>query len=199
MSRTHYLKCACQQCGEHIEFPADGLGMKILCPHCGGQTQLISEKVPLSPQKKIILAIAIIAVIVIIGLAATAFFVLKKMPSDNVTVPATVPTAPAPAPPAEALPPGYTAMNDFQVSPVTLKKSEGSSLVYAVGTVKNNTSRQRFGVKIHLDMLDNQGQSLGDTSDYISVLEPHKDWSFKALLTNPKAAAVKLTEVEEQK
>ena len=59
MSRIHYLKCSCQQCGEHIEFPSDGLGMKILCPHCGGQTQLVSEKVPLSPQKKIIIAAAL--------------------------------------------------------------------------------------------------------------------------------------------
>src|SRR5581483_8977994 len=41
MSRIQYLKCSCQQCGEHIEFPADGLGMSILCPHCGRQTRLI--------------------------------------------------------------------------------------------------------------------------------------------------------------
>ena len=30
-----YLKNACARCGKHIEFPAQGIGQKIVCPHCG--------------------------------------------------------------------------------------------------------------------------------------------------------------------
>jgi DNA-directed RNA polymerase subunit RPC12/RpoP len=30
-----YLKNACARCGKHIEFPAQGIGQKIACPHCG--------------------------------------------------------------------------------------------------------------------------------------------------------------------
>ena len=92
----------------------------------------------------------------------------------------------------------YTQIHDFSIGPITLKKTPGSSLVYAVGTVINATDRQRFGVRIQLDMLDAHGNTLGSTTDYISDLEPRKSWSFNALLTVPKVARVRLVDIEEQ-
>ena len=65
--------------------------------------------------------------------------------------------------------------------------------------VKNDTTRQRFGVKIELDLLDGQDDKIGSTSDYIEVMEPHKEWQFKALLTDPKTVTAKLINIEEQK
>jgi hypothetical protein len=53
-------------------------------------------------------------------------------------------------------------------------------LVYAVGTVKNDTARQRFGVKIELDLIDAQDNKIGSASDYIEVLEPGKEWQFNS-------------------
>ncbi len=40
MSETPFLKCPCQNCGGPIEFPAQGVGLKIECPHCGQRTVL---------------------------------------------------------------------------------------------------------------------------------------------------------------
>src|SRR5713101_4050717 len=40
MSAISYLKCSCQQCGRHIEFPADAIGTSVDCPHCGWPTEL---------------------------------------------------------------------------------------------------------------------------------------------------------------
>jgi len=54
-------------------------------------------------------------------------------------------------------------------------------------------------VKVTLDLLDDQDQKIGNASDYTQVIEPHSEWHFKALLTNPKAAHAKVTAVEEQK
>lgn len=200
MSRVHYLKCSCQQCGEHIEFPEDGLGMTILCPHCGNQTRLVAEKVPVSPQKKILLTISILAIVCVLATAGAVLYLSKKLTTESPgssTTPASTATTESPSP--APLPPGFTVMNDFQVSKVTLKKTEGTSLVYAMGTVKNDTNRQRFGVKVQLDLLDDQDQKIGSTSDYIQVMEPRKEWRFRALLTNPKAASARLVAVEEQK
>ena len=42
MSDTDYLKCLCQICGGSIEFPQTGIGEIFECPHCGGQTKLVS-------------------------------------------------------------------------------------------------------------------------------------------------------------
>jgi hypothetical protein len=82
---------------------------------------------------------------------------------------------------------------------VTLQKTEGSALIYAVGTVRNNSDRQRFGVRIELDLLDNQDRKIGTAGDYIAVLEPHKDWQFRALLTQHKAVKANVAKIEEQK
>ena len=36
-------KCACSQCGNHIEFPVEVAGQFVHCPHCQGATQLNLE------------------------------------------------------------------------------------------------------------------------------------------------------------
>lgn len=41
-------KCSCGHCGNHLEFPIDGAGAFIACPHCGEQTQLTLEAPPRS-------------------------------------------------------------------------------------------------------------------------------------------------------
>ena len=47
MSDQHFLRCNCQRCGSPIEFPAQGVGMRIECPHCGQETLLCeSEAAP---------------------------------------------------------------------------------------------------------------------------------------------------------
>jgi len=113
--------------------------------------------------------------------------------------PAPPPSVVTPAVTNVVIPKAFTELNDFKTSRITLKKNEYGGLVYAVGTVKNDTTRQRFGVKIELDLLDDQDAKIGDTSDYIAVLEPQTEWHFKALLTNPKAVKASLTTIEEEK
>src|SRR5690349_18566829 len=38
-----FAKCNCEACGNRIEFPAEGFGSTIDCPHCGQPTLLESE------------------------------------------------------------------------------------------------------------------------------------------------------------
>jgi hypothetical protein len=139
------------------------------------------------------------ALALILAMTGLAWFWFKKpAASPPTSIPATLPAAtnseffPKPSPAPE--------QNDLLVAgPVTLQKTEGSSLIYAVGTVRNNSNRQRFGVKIELDLLDEQDDKIGMAGDYLAILEPHKDWSFRALLTQPKAVRAKVTKIEEQK
>jgi ribosomal protein S27E len=48
--RSRILGASCQQCGEHIEFPADGHGMRVQCPHCAAETVLIANPQQPEPQ-----------------------------------------------------------------------------------------------------------------------------------------------------
>ena len=41
-----YIKCPCNRCEILIEFPAEGVGQTITCPHCGVDTVLFQPNVP---------------------------------------------------------------------------------------------------------------------------------------------------------
>jgi hypothetical protein len=89
------------------------------------------------------------------------------------------------------------AGDGLSVSAVTLEKAAGTSLIYAVGAIKNTSIRQRFGLKVELELSDGGGQKIGTASDYRQVLEPGAQWRFKALVVDSKAASAKLTSIKE--
>jgi len=47
MRAEGFCVASCEHCGQHIEFPSSGAGMRVACPHCGGETGLVAEAVPL--------------------------------------------------------------------------------------------------------------------------------------------------------
>jgi len=197
MSDASYWKCACHQCGSHLEFPPASAGETIACPHCGEPTTLVAGhatsaatgKNPETSRRSTL--IVIFAALILVLFAAGIFFPRAKL-SPVVQSVRPMPTHPV-------VRTDFSRLNDFNVGPVTLKKTEGSSLVYAVGIVQNDSDRQRFGVRIQLDVLDAGDTIIGTASDYISVIEPNKTWQFKALLTESKAVQAKPASIEEQK
>jgi hypothetical protein len=107
------------------------------------------------------------------------------------------------APPAESDDPATKA--GFRISPITLEKdkpsgnSVASSLVYATGTLTNPSDKQRFGVRIELDLYDATDKKIGTATDYAQVIEPKADWHFKALVVATKAKSAKLSAIKEEK
>lgn len=205
MSDSGYLKCACEKCGGHIEFPSAGVGQTIPCPRCGAPTILLARPVKTSrvPAKfsataggKMFLALGLFALIAISIVASLRLFRAKIF--SSVPPPLVQPIV-SPAPTNLAPKKVFMRLNDFNVGAVKLKKTDGSSLVYAVGTIANDSDRQRFGVRITLDLLDADENKIGTASDYVSVIEPHRNWQFKALLTQPKVAIAKPAYIEEEK
>ena len=207
MTDTGYLKCACQSCGGHLEFPPSGSGMTIDCPHCGGKTTLSSpspaaapaEVSPTKTARKLPLIVGSIFVVLILAAALIAFYKIGR-PNSTVT-PMTNSATQAitnSGNSTESSPPPEEAQS-LNASQVRLESTAGSGLVYATGTVQNNSDRQRFGVKIELDLLDEQDNKIGTAGDYLAVLEPHKGWQFRALLTQSRAVKVRVAKIEEQK
>jgi hypothetical protein len=195
MSNSEYQKCACLNCGGNIEFPSGRAGELVDCPHCGGQTKLVSAPenpgaLPTRKSANVIGAILLVLILVVVG---ELYYRLKAKQS---ALPALVLT---PAITNVFIPKAFQDFDDFKISKITLKKSEEGGLVYAFGVVKNDTNRQRFGVKVTLDLHDAKDATIGSTSDYLAVLEPHQGWHFKALLTDPKAVSAVLARIEEQK
>jgi Zn-dependent protease with chaperone function len=43
MSEQRFCRASCEHCGQHIEFPAEGAGMKVACPHCALETVLLEQ------------------------------------------------------------------------------------------------------------------------------------------------------------
>jgi hypothetical protein len=112
--------------------------------------------------------------------------------SETTKVAASVPTnAPAPGKAPKSL-------DDLKVGPITLEKSKGSSLVYAVGVMRNESGHQRFGVNLELELADARGNKAGTAKDYRAVLEPRQDWRFRALVLDSKAVSAKVAAIREE-
>jgi hypothetical protein len=215
MAETIYLKCSCKECGNHIEFPDSAAGTTIACPHCGQWTELpLPEEDPVQKRPRLALVAVIICVIVVTGLAAwfhhsmakfgnqTAAVPEPKGPTNvvvNVVVP---PTNPPPEVVTQAVveanaPPRPKSHSDLKHGKIGLEKTTGSSLVYAVGTVTNDSTYQRFGVKVELDLFDKEGTKIGTTQDYKDIIEPRKEWRFHALIPDKKTKSAKITAITE--
>lgn len=204
MNRTKFLKGECQHCGGHLEFPAEMAGLPADCPHCGQQTDLLlapPPQEPTVPRRTIIWAVI---GMVILGLGLVGALAALKRAERWATrqkqrSQATLPVGQDSQTPAEPIPPAENAQNQngFVVSPVTLERAPGSSLVYAVGTLKNTSDHKRFGVKVELDLLDANEQKVGTATDYQPAMETNAAWHFKALVVDSNAAAAKLAAIKE--
>ena len=82
--------------------------------------------------------------------------------------------------------------------PVTLEKAENGNLAYAVGVLRNESSRQRYGVKVLVDLFDENDLKVGTTTDYTQFIMPGNEWRFRALVVDHKAVRAELTNVTEQ-
>ena len=207
------LKCSCKECGNHLAFAASMLNTVITCPHCGQWTELSMDPAAgLGEPKARRVSLMTFAFPLLLAAVATGavIFVKAKM-TDKGTKPekvAMAPTnaapepAPTPPPPATETAPDSNSQHaksheDLKVGDVELQKTPGTSLVHAVGTVKNDSDYVRYGVKIELALFNKDGKKIGTAQDYQSTIEPHKDWRFKALVADPKTVAAKLANLSE--
>ena len=78
-----------------------------------------------------------------------------------------------------------------------MEKTKGSSLVYAVGTLKNDSEYERYGVRLNLDLFNSKGAKIGTATDYKESLTPHQEWQFHAMVLEPKTAKVELGTIKE--
>ncbi|MDB6111936.1 MAG: hypothetical protein JWR69_3686 [Pedosphaera sp.] len=225
MHESKYFKAACDLCGAHIEFPDTAVGRMVNCPHCGEQTQLrsitkpglpdavppvaaeVQADSPLPPRKASNVGLIAGLVCVVLALSAVGIFLIKRT-SPNPVVNATVEkpgdartNSPAltnqPAPTVAAAPKAPKSSSDLKVGDIQLEKAKGSSLVYVVGTLNNDSDYQRFGIRIQLDLLNGEEAKLGTAQDYKDILEPRKSWKFRALVTDSKAVSAKLALIHE--
>ena len=88
--------------------------------------------------------------------------------------------------------------NDLKVGAIALEKSKGSSLVYAVGILRNDSEYQRFGVTIELALSDARGNKAGTAKDYRAVIDPHQEWRFRALVLDSKAVSAQVERIREE-
>lgn len=188
MPAEKYLKCDCSRCGGRIEFPPDGVGTTVACPHCGLETELTIETDSTDSDdsargKKWIVAGIVILVIGVVGsigalVIATNLSKKTKLLSSQNTPVARNAAAKSATPKPAAEP--SEVINNFAAFPATIEKKRNSSLIYAVGTLRNETDKQRFGVSVEVDLLDRDGTKIGTAKDYKDLIEPHAEWKFRA-------------------
>lgn len=165
------------------------------CPHCGQQTELLLATPPAeeSPLRRKAVVFVALATLILIGGLVGANVALKRAKRLQTQRQQSSPVEPAkPAAPADPF-----AAQQFRVSPVRLEQGQGSALVYAVGTLANTGQRQRFGVKVELELFDATGAKVGAASDYQKVLEPNAEWKYRAMVVEKRAVTAKVAAIKE--
>ncbi|HSU53637.1 MAG TPA: FxLYD domain-containing protein [Candidatus Dormibacteraeota bacterium] len=202
MGKVKYLKGECSQCGGPLGFPADSVGTTSTCPHCGETTELMlaqPKEEPAIPRKTVIWTlIGVVILVVGLGGAIAALHLAQKRVArqkEQATPQTSVTPRAVNEPPSREDP---ILKAGFRVSPIKIDKAPGTSLIYAVGNITNASARQRFGVKVELDLYDAAGQKVGGAKDYQQSIEPHGVWEFRALVVEGKAASAKVASVKEE-
>jgi hypothetical protein len=208
MAEKKYLKCYCDHCVGRIEFPAEGIGATIPCPHCGRPTELVLEvpkekKVEMSSRSRKWFiagaAILLVGAVATVAILLTAQRMMKKTREKNEALRRTMLPARTNAPAVKGDGASLaTVANNFSASSVAIDKTAGSSLTYATGTLRNDADKRRFGVTVELELLDRSGKSLGNARDYTDLIEPRADWKFRALLVQKNVASARIASVKEQ-
>ncbi len=186
-----------------MEFLAENVGLEADCPHCGQRTELLLARPPEEPVlPRRVVVYSVVAVLVLVFGLVGALVALKraerwaarrKQVASLSAAPATNAVAASPETELDPL-----ARLGFTLSAIGLDKAQGTSLVYATGTLHNTAARQRFGVRLELDLLNADGQKVGSAKDYAALLEPGADWHFKALVVEPKGVtSAKLASLNE--
>lgn len=200
MSET-FFKCTCVHCGGHLEYPAEGVGQTIPCPHCAQPTELTFEMPEISSAhsgRSLKWAVAGI-VILIIGIAGVvgAFSMARHFREKALARQASArPVTRVPKQSPVAIPPQI--INDFSISPVVIEKSRGSTILHATGSLENKSARPRFGVTVEIDLFDASGTQVGSAKDYAPIVEPKAPWPFRALLVKSGVASARVVNVREQ-
>lgn len=195
MLKIKNLRGECQHCGGPIEFHAEHTGSMAECPHCGQQTELMLAPPPDEPSpvpKKAIVFTAIAILILAGGLVAANIALKRAKRLQAQRQPATQVEPVKPAAPTDPF-----VAQGFRVAPVTLEQGSGSSLRYVTGTITNASNRQRFGVKVELELLAADGGTVGRASDYQNVLEPMATWKFRALAVDKRTATARIVTIKE--
>jgi hypothetical protein len=198
MMQTKKLRGECQHCGQLIEFEAEAVGTTGNCPYCGQATELMLALPPDagSPTRTKAIIFTIIVLIILVGGGGGMMMALKRAQRLKAQKQESVAAPVSPAPQKSVDP---IAAIGFRASPVTLDKGEGSSIVYAVGTISNLTNRQRFGVRVELELLDAGSNKVGNASDYRATIEPNEEWRFRALVVEKKTASARVVSIKEDK
>ncbi len=178
----------CKKCGAEMSASAK------ICVQCGAG---IRKSGPL--------VWSVAAVVVIAAAVGGWLFFKKRQPETGTPAVLAVPISTNKPTVAAEAPKEPKSPNDLKVSALAIEKNKStgkdkaktSELLYAMGTVKNESDWQRFGVKVVCDLLDANGVNLGTATDYIQVLEPRKSWTFRALALDKKVATARLKSIKE--
>jgi hypothetical protein len=179
--KTAHATCQCLHCQGLVEVPP-GLAGELQCPHCG-------QPLDLPPAK----SSAKWPLFLIVGILLAGGTIAAVYWTSNRSKKTAGPIAAAQAAPTAK--PVSISTNNFTLTDVGFERQ--GSVRYLRGSLRNDLTRQRFGVRLQLDLLDADEGRVGSASDYRSVMQAGEVWQFRALALEPAAVTATIVSIQE--
>ncbi|EEF62705.1 FxLYD domain-containing protein [Pedosphaera parvula] len=225
MEETRYQKCACENCGQTIQYTPNEAGQIIRCPRCNQESRLpgtpkelkVLEPRPLPPKALKKCRICYAEIDPETNKCPECSERRKQRRIKNVifliivvfglcilgAVARTVwqkRNTPPPPPAGPLLQPEVRlpkSINDLKIGNFYIEQKRGSDFRTAVGTVENASLNVHFGIRVDLDLLDAQGTKVGSLNDVVKELGSHESWRFVAQVNDTNAVTVKVVSIKE--
>lgn len=167
-------KAACQNCGGRIAFPAAAAGSTVSCPHCSTKTELTVAGEPVRAKRKMGRAgWLVVGAGALIFLAVAGIAVFGRWGRGN----------------GEEV-----ELRQFELLP-----ARGGEPAVVAGKIVNHTKLRFYSVKVEFALFDHDGKPVGNSLDYLSILEPKDSWDFKAEVSQTDAASAKLVKIAKER
>jgi hypothetical protein len=140
-----FLKCSCETCGGHIEFPGHAIDSVVTCPHCSNQTTLrldveteadVEVDAEPGPWRKLIITTVVLVVLTAVT-AGAVYYVRSKAQKGGLRPNLAAADGPAPAP----------ATGSSSKTPVAKKDSSPALPAAPEHVVDPDPAKHRFPIE----------------------------------------------------
>jgi hypothetical protein len=220
MKKNSQLMCSCAHCDYIIHYSPEAVGHIAECPNCKEKSLLppavetpspgpvppavetprpgpsMKPRQP-APKSKPVRWVVIGGIgLLVVGAIVLLPQLRHRRPAVATTAPSDVQSPPALLPQPKVK--RSKSLNDLKIGSFDLQPKKDSDVRIVAGDIVNDSESLHRGIKVELEVRDARGLKVDSLDAFITELAPHATWHVLSSTSNPRAASVTVTALQEK-